>query len=359
MRTWLLELLACPTCRVRLTLRADEEPDRDIESGVLTCNGCGQDYPIRGGIPWMAGGEAQRIDRRTAEHFTVEFTEVGDRGRHAEPFELREYFFYSRTGLDPDVYTAFPDDPYRTAVEPGQWTPDRSRFQGKVVLDAGTGPGRFLDVVQAAGASRVVGLDLGEHVIRAREMTAHLDNVAIVQGSVLAPPFVDDSFDIVYSIGVLHHTPDPAGGTRRLSGLVREHGDLAVWVYPPEYWGGPIRAITGKTLHAVLSRLPTRRALQVCRSVLYPLGRLQMVLARRRWSKLVGAPLFLIAVPRHPDPDVMLATIFDYFCPPIITTHDPQEVAGWMDDIRFGSVIELPVRSGVLARRRSSQHGEK
>ena len=44
-------------------------------------------------------------------------------------------------------------------------------------------------------------------------------------------PFADGAFDVVYSIGVLHHTPDTKWAFLSLSRLVKPGGRIAIWVY--------------------------------------------------------------------------------------------------------------------------------
>jgi predicted rRNA methylase YqxC with S4 and FtsJ domains len=55
-------------------------------------------------------------------------------------------------------------------------------LDGKVVLDAGSGAGRFLDVASGSKAD-VVGVDLTEAVDAARESLRGRDNVHLVQAS--------------------------------------------------------------------------------------------------------------------------------------------------------------------------------
>ena len=101
---------------------------------------------------------------------------------------------------------------------------------GLRVLDAGCGPGAFLDVL-APHAAELVGLDLSRAVDAAHANTAHLGHVRVAQADLLAPPVAPASFDLVVCIGVLQHTPDPAATFASLARLVRPGGRLAVWAY--------------------------------------------------------------------------------------------------------------------------------
>jgi SAM-dependent methyltransferase len=296
--------------------------------------------------------------RAVASHFTNEFRPRGEDDVELGDFELSAWVLWSRTGVDPAVLSWQPNDWYPAALPPEAPRGDPSVLDGLTVLDAGCGPGRLARVA-ALGAARLVALDLGEHVERAAAVLEGLPNTRVVQGSVLDPPFLDASFDVIYSVGVLHHTPDPAGAVQALARLLRPGGRLCVWVYPPEYWGGPVRRPFNRAVHRWMSRRSAATTNLVAERVLYPLGRLQALLVRRRLTRILSAPLFLISVPRHPDRAVMMATILDYFGPQIVTTHEPHEVLGWLRAAGLVDIEALPVRSsasGLAGARAAGGH---
>jgi SAM-dependent methyltransferase len=122
------------------------------------------------------------------------------------------------------------------------------------VLDAGCGKGRHLRLAAAFGAREVVGIDLGSAVDVASRNTADLANVHVVQGDLTRPPFRRSRFDIVYSIGVLHHLPEPSAGFRSLAPLLVPDGTLVVWVYARE--GNSWVLASVDPLRRVAHRLP-------------------------------------------------------------------------------------------------------
>ena len=63
-------------------------------------------------------------------------------------------------------------------------------------------------------------------------LIAEKENCHLVQGDILRPPFKQDVFDTVYSIGVLHHLPNGASeGIQSLVPLVKNKGLFFIWVY--------------------------------------------------------------------------------------------------------------------------------
>jgi SAM-dependent methyltransferase len=84
-------------------------------------------------------------------------------------------------------------------------------------------------------AREVVALDLNTSEV-AQARLKDSPNVRFVAGDLLTigPDELGGTFDIVFSVGVLHHTPDPDRGFQNLLRLVRPGGRLIVWVYSKE-----------------------------------------------------------------------------------------------------------------------------
>jgi len=204
MRLGLLGWLASPCCSARLRFaalaRLPVGEDPEIGEGSLTCEACGRGYPILKGVPRLLPEAGQGALARTAASFAWEWN------RYPGSLPEDQGVFLEETQIPP------------------------SEFQGRLVLDAGCGMGRYALVALSLGAE-VVALDLSESLLRLAALAPRSPKLHLVQGDLLRPPLRRELFDIAYSQGVLHHAPDTREAFLRLSELVKPKGLLSVWVY--------------------------------------------------------------------------------------------------------------------------------
>lgn len=275
MRRDVVGALACPLCAEPFELVGDGSPD-DVETGTLLCTGCGTRWPIRNGVPRLVPPDLVKQQAETAEAF-------GWQWRHFTEMH-REY-----------------EAQFLDWVHP--LTPDA--FVGKRVLDAGCGTGRHAQFAAAYGASEVFALDLSEAVETARSSLTRFDNVHVVQADLLrppiAPPAAGGGFDLIYSIGVLHHLPDPQAGFRALARYLRPGGTIAVWVYGYEN-NGIVRNVVEP-----LRRLSTRLPPSLLRGLAWP-----MAVGFHGVAKGVYRPLEGTSVGRRLPLNEYLASVADF-----------------------------------------------
>ena len=197
MKRSLLEILACPRCGAEFEL--DRHAD-EIESGTLTCTSCSLAVPIADGVPRFVG----------QEHYASAFGE--------------EWTRWPRTQLD----SATGLDESRRGLQ-NAFTFPISELRGKRVLDVGCGTGRFAEIALEEGAE-VVCVDMSRAIDVARENLGHFPTAHFVQADIFELPFKPE-FDIVYSLGVLHHTPDPPRAFHCIARLLRPDGVISIRVY--------------------------------------------------------------------------------------------------------------------------------
>ena len=106
-----------------------------------------------------------------------------------------------------------------------------SFFKGKHVLDAGVGVGRYAQVALEAGA-QVWGIDLSFSIDVARNNLKAYKNAYFAQADIFKLPFKKESFDVIYSFGVLHHTPNPREAFMELLKYLKPGGLICISVYP-------------------------------------------------------------------------------------------------------------------------------
>lgn len=141
------------------------------------------------------------------------------------------------------LHTGFADDYERFFTAYDRWRYDqeghipacldRFDWQDKQVLEIGLGQGAESEQLIRRGA-RWSGLDLtAESVqrVRARLTIRDLPHEALKQGSALAIPYPDNSFDLVFSHGVLHHVPEIRTAQAEIHRVLRPGGTLVAMLY--------------------------------------------------------------------------------------------------------------------------------
>jgi SAM-dependent methyltransferase len=297
MKRRLLDLLVCPACKGGLGLRADHVDGVDTLTGALGCAPCRVDYPIVAGIPRFVGrdGYAESFGDEWHRFRTVQLDSANGTRESEVGFGLK-------TGLKPED------------------------VRGRLVLDAGVGAGRYAEVVARWGAE-VVGVDLTRAIDAAAENLRGQPAAHLVQADIFALPFRDETFDVAYSIGVLHHTPDTAGAFRRVAAMVKKGGQLAVYIY----LAGGLARYFSDAFRAITTRLP-RPLVYYGSAMAIPLYFLHRVPIIGRVSQA------LIPTNTHPDWRWRWLDTFDWYTPRYQWKHRYPEVLRWFRETGFSDL---------------------
>src|SRR6266852_7035582 len=359
MRVELLDYLVCPKCGESLRLHPfldDGANAREIKQGLLVCGGCAAPYPLAEGIPRMLPNAFHR-QRRFCRDFSTQLSRIDFRELPLEDtrkfeslhrltsrafgYEWNTYrvtpreedlmTFFWLTGADPELYDKLSvDDVFSFyPTETDLQKIDGSHLEGRTVLDVGCGMGKYLNVVSDY-AQTVIGLDLSDALVRARSLVGDRRNVHLVQGNILAPPLKPAFADFIYSLGVLHHTPDTHAAFLKSASLVKPSGQLAVWLYPKEKEPSPyadrIHWIQDDVIRPITCRMPPR----MLRMLSAILGRLTFVRDRAtarhqatgsRIAWRVASYAGTVAVGQPRDPQIAAFLNFDCYSPQYRSYH--------------------------------------
>lgn len=252
LRTDLIDILSCPSCRADAPLEASGTADAKghIVSGELHCTACGARYPITGGVPrFVAASEDY----------------CGNFGYQWQKWRTLQIDRLSGHHLSEQRF-----------VGDSRWPPEW--LAGKLILDAGAGAGRFSDVAAGLGA-RVIAVDISQAIDACRETTSVHDDtpegdVDCIQASLFDLPLREGVFDAVYCMGVIQHTPDPAALMKALPRHLKPGGRLAYNFYEEGLWRR--LQVVKYGLRLITPHLPIGATLALSRflvAVFYPLTR--------------------------------------------------------------------------------------
>lgn len=302
-----LALLCCPNCRASLNPQGDG----------YVCPACQHVFPQERGITRFVAAE------NYADSFGFQWQRYARTQLDDAANDQSEKDFHRKTGLTPED------------------------LKGKLVLDVGCGMGRFADVATRWGA-RVVGIDLSAAAEVAARNLADREFVAF-QADVFALPFAPESFDFIYSIGVLHHTPNCEQAVKALPQYLKPGGTLAVWLYSAYNKWYRFSDIYRKITH----RLPARTLHGILRVVVPTVNVVDSTL---RVVPGIGRPLsgfvrHVFPVNRNPNRRWRVLDTFDWYSPQYQSKHTYEEVFRWFENCGMTDLHVADVPVSVYGRK--------
>lgn len=320
--------LVCTSCGSPLLLKPEG----------LSCRDCSRLFPLVMGVPDFVGqicsGQSQ-----TAEAFSFKWQwdrngfEKGlldvMRDFHAERFDLRT-----------------PQD-------------FQNLMEGKLVLDAGIGSGEaenfFIDYPR-----KLYGVDISESVHVAHHHWGERGNFTALRADILKLPFPDNYFDVIWSDGVLHHTPDTRKALEACVRILKDEGLILFYVYTKK---APVREFVDDLIRGALSHLSPRDAygaLKPLTALARDLSRLSVKIQLEEDIPYLGVQSGEYDLQRFLYWHILKfywneklsfqanqAVNFDWYYPSFSRRHTPDEVRGWLENCRLHPLRFHLSRSGI------------
>lgn len=312
MKESLLPLLACAVCGSDYALSAEAREGVEIMSGALTCR-CGT-FPIVDGVPRLLSKDVDRKNWKTAQRFGEEWSQF-------------------------DMLTDEYEEQFLSWIEPVR----PEHFRGKAVLDLGCGKGRHLVQAKKFGAATVVGVDMSHAVDVAFRNVGRMDGVHIIQADIFQLP-LKPIFEYAYSIGVLHHTPDPAAAFSKMVEKIKPGGTVSAWVYGREGNGwivwivNPLRRLTS------ILPLPITKALAFALTLVLQSALLLLYRPARTRPFLKGLlpySAYLCSISTYAFRE-NFSIVFDHLLPGIAFYIRQEEFQGWFAAAGLTDVMITP-----------------
>lgn len=317
---------ACSTCHAPGGVKAaNDRPCAscygvEVESGALSCRQ-GHTFPIAVGLPHLAPDLA--TSRSEAAAISASFSREWGQFQYedrtwSQSVQDRCELFLKEVGIS------------------------ASELSGKVVLDAGCGNGSLSRGLNQFGCE-VVAADVSTSVIAAYQHFAQAGNnrTHFLRANLLRNPFRPESFDVIYSSGVLHHNPNTFEALKAVAKALKPGGRIYIWVY--EAIPGIRHKLKG-VFRSVVAPLPA----PVKNAIMYLW--LPQSMARQYLRSLRGG--------NKPEDQLKwrekMILLMDHYTPQYRWEHTQEEVHGWYRQLGFTDICTTEVREwgfGVAARK--------
>jgi len=302
----------CPACRSSLM----------AAEGALRCANCQAAYPVHDGIARFV----------PADNYSQSFGLQWNRHR--------------RTQLDSAVGKPISE---RRLYQASGWPRE---LRGQRILEAGSGAGRFTEVLCRTGAD-IYSFDYSSAVDANRQNNGAQPNLRLFQADIFRIPLPEAWFDHVLCLGVLQHTPDPEQAFRSLARHVKPGGDLVIDVYRRSLaaalqWKYVLRPLT--------KRLDPSQLYRAIEAIAPPL------VAPTRWLRRLagraGARLSPIVEYSHlgltPEQNTQWAVLdtFDMYSPTYDLPQSADTVRRWFASVGFERIEVFNGLNGIVGRGR-------
>jgi 2-polyprenyl-3-methyl-5-hydroxy-6-metoxy-1,4-benzoquinol methylase len=318
-----LQYLRCTSCGSGdLVFTSNKLSGQGFVQALLACQICSARHPVINNIPRFVSSE-----------------------NYSKSFGF-QWNVHDQTQLD--SHTGQPISEKRLFDVTG-WQTDLS---GQVILEAGSGAGRFTECLLKTGAT-VVSFDYSSAVDSNARNNSDSERLFLFQGDIRDLPLRPATFEKVLCLGVLQHTPAPEKSFKCLAEMVRPGGELVV----DSYWKSILTLLQWKYILRPITKRMDQQKLYRTISRVVPMV-LPTARTLRRMAGRAGARMMPIVEYSHlnlePETNKQWAILdtFDMYSP----AHDHPQTLGtlkrWFDEAGFTEVSVRPGSNGIVGKGR-------
>jgi ubiquinone/menaquinone biosynthesis C-methylase UbiE len=298
---------------LRISNITKEDSDGEIIEAELTGTISSNRYPVSNGIPrFVKDSEYNRtwdykwtaIDRGAGHNYRI-----ADKSDPA--YEIHDLFDRNSHG----------GKAYRYAT-------------GRLALDLGCGIGQYSwRMLREHSPEKLVAVDLTRGVdifrkIMLERFPEFKSRLLIVQASVFELPFEDETFDYVFSLGVLMHTGDTRKAIRHAARVLKYDGQMNVWLYAAETVHIDVREDGRTGVRTMFTFVPYQLFYAITMAQVKIMRRLPMrwataiirAFSSDFWYRLSRIPVVkyfawcIFGTVMHPDREYRYINMFDGWC---------------------------------------------
>ena len=191
-------------------------------------------------------------------------------------------------------------------------------------------------------------IDISLAVEIAYQNTKDMSNVTISQASLFELPYPDEMFDIVYSCGVVHHTPEPKRAISEIGKKVAKSGIFGVYIYN-------VKSFVRELCDQEIRKITTKMTYDECMGFSRKMTMLGKALKNITQPLLIDEDIEILGIKRgkydlqrfiydylikcwyNPDQDEDYAHLVnqDWYHPRYASHHSKAEILSWFEEAGF------------------------